>query len=70
MNDRKICSHSSYGRLVQINFVLGAVQFLLDDVWSDFGLHIDFDHRRPFCEKSDALPTTVALTPKRLETTF
>jgi len=55
---------------VQINFVLGAVQFLLDDVWSDFGLHIDFDHTRAHCEKSDALPAPVALTPKRLETTF
>ena len=33
MNDSWTCSRSNDGRLVQIDFVLGASQFLLDDVW-------------------------------------
>ena len=50
MNDSWTCSRSNDGRLVQIDFVLGASQFLLDDVWHDFGLPIGLDHRCVHCK--------------------
>ena len=50
VNDSWTCSRSNDGRLVQIDFVLGAPQFLLDDVWYDFGLPICLDHRCVHCK--------------------
>ena len=50
VNDGWTCSGSNDGRLVQIDFVLGASQFLLDDVWYDFGLPIGLDHRCVHCK--------------------
>ena len=50
VTDSWICSRSYDGRLVQIDFVLGASQFFWDDVWYDFGLPIGLDHRCVHCK--------------------
>ena len=50
VNDSWTCSRSRDGRLVQIDFILGGLQFVLDDVWYDFGLPIGFDHRCVHCK--------------------
>ena len=50
VHDSWTCSRSSDGRLVQIDFVLGGLQFFLDDVWYDFGLPIGLDHRCAHCK--------------------
>ena len=50
VRDSWTCSRSSDGKLVQIDFVLGGLQFLLDDVWYDFGFPIGLDHRCVHCK--------------------
>ena len=50
VNDSWTCSRSRDGRLVQIDFILGGLQFVLDDVWYDFGLPIGLDHRCVHCK--------------------
>ena len=50
VTDSWTCSRSYDGRLVQIDFVLGASQFFWDDVWYDFGLPIGLDHRCVHCK--------------------
>ena len=50
VHDSWTCSRGSDGRLVQIDFVLGGLQFFLDDVWYDFGLPVGLDHRCVHCK--------------------
>ena len=50
VNDSWTCSRSNDGRLVQVDFVIGASHFFLDDVWYDFGLPIGLDHRCAHCK--------------------
>ena len=74
VNDSWTCSRSRDGRLVQIDFILGGLQFVLDDVWYDFGLPIGLDHRCVHCKVRCLARTRDSFkkvsTPKRLETTF